>query len=134
MADYKLTFWLLFLSLGFGSSLERPSQVIETKQGKIQGRTASINTNDGGAYEVDIFRGIPFAAAPMGSLRFMPPVTVSPWRNIKSASKFGKVCPQNLPDISNRTEALKVMSEGRIKEIEHVMNVGNNNRSVGLVR
>ena len=38
--------------------------------------------------------GIPFAAAPVKNLRFMPPVTVSPWKEVLNADRFAPVCPQ----------------------------------------
>ena len=67
--------------------------------------------------QVEIYRGIPFAAPPVGSLRFMPPVTVTPWREIRSATHFGPVCPQLLPETRNETAALLRMSQGRLKAI-----------------
>ena len=38
--------------------------------------------------------GIPFAAAPVKNLRFMPPVTVSPWKEVLDTNQFQPVCPQ----------------------------------------
>ena len=67
--------------------------------------------------QVEIYKGIPFAAPPIGSLRFMPPVTVTPWREIRSATHFGPVCPQILPDTRNETAALSMMSQGRLEAI-----------------
>ena len=67
--------------------------------------------------QVEIYRGIPFAAPPVGSLRFMPPVTRTPWREIRSATRFGPVCPQLLPETRNETAALLKMSQGRLKAI-----------------
>ena len=43
---------------------------IETPLGKMKG----VSTDDGLA-----FRGIRYAEAPVGDLRFRPPVSVSPW-------------------------------------------------------
>ena len=68
-------------------------------------------------FQVEIYRGIPFAAPPVGSLRFMPPVTRTPWREIRSATRFGPVCPQLLPETRNETAALLTMSQGRLKAI-----------------
>ena len=68
-------------------------------------------------FQVEIYRGIPFAAPPVGSLRFMPPVTRTPWREIRSATRFGPVCPQLLPETRNETAALLKMSQGRLKAI-----------------
>ena len=67
--------------------------------------------------QVEVFRGIPFAAPPIGSLRFMPPVTVTPWRETRAASTFGPVCPQLLPDTRNETLALASMGRGRLRSL-----------------
>jgi len=51
----------------------------------------------------------------------MPPVTPSNWIGIKSALSPGPVCPQNFPDISNETEALKVMTKNRLKLLKRIL-------------
>ncbi|HEV2102057.1 MAG TPA: carboxylesterase family protein [Candidatus Acidoferrum sp.] len=40
------------------------------------------------------FRGIPFAAPPLGNLRWKPPVAPASWDGIRSAANFGNRCPQ----------------------------------------
>lgn len=71
--------------------------------------------------QVEIFLGIPFAAAPVGSLRFMPPVTVTPWREVKPANEYGPVCPQQLPQIRNESAALAVMGKGRLRALQQIV-------------
>ena len=45
----------------------------------------------------DLFpTGIPYAAAPVGKLRFMPPVTPDHWTGVRSADRPGHVCPQKI--------------------------------------
>ena len=61
--------------------------IIETKSGKLQGLKEE---------NLYVFKGIPFAAPPVGELRWMPPQPVSPWQSIRPALKFGKIAPQNL--------------------------------------
>jgi para-nitrobenzyl esterase len=40
------------------------------------------------------WRGIPYAAAPVGPLRFRAPTPVEPWRGVRDASSWGPVAPQ----------------------------------------
>ena len=70
---------------------------------------------------MEVFRGIPFAAAPQGSLRFMPPVTATPWRNLRQAVDFAPVCPQQLPQIKNESAALQVMGQGRLRALQQIV-------------
>jgi hypothetical protein len=46
--------------------------------------------------EVHIYRGIPYAAPPVGELRWKPPQPAAPWQGIRQATAFGKICPQDL--------------------------------------
>lgn len=46
---------------------------------------------------VEAFLGVPYATPPVGSLRFMPPVTPAHWRGTRVVSTPGAVCPQNPP-------------------------------------
>ena len=43
---------------------------------------------------LEVFRGIPFAAPPVGNLRWRAPQPVPPWRGVRSAAAFGSACPQ----------------------------------------
>ncbi len=44
--------------------------------------------------EISIFRGIPFAAPPVGDLRWKAPAAVLPWSGVKQADAFAKACMQ----------------------------------------
>ncbi|MFL6712845.1 MAG: carboxylesterase/lipase family protein [Sulfurifustis sp.] len=40
------------------------------------------------------FLGIPYAAPPVGELRWRPPQPVTPWRGVRDATQFANHCPQ----------------------------------------
>lgn len=80
------------------------SRTVKTAYGELRGIIYSRGVKD-----VEAFLGVPYASAPIASLRFMPPLTPSRWSGVRLAEKLGPVCPQILPDIANRSEALSKM-------------------------
>src|SRR5690349_14304837 len=59
--------------------------VIKTKQGLVQGFV-----KDG----VNVFRGLPFAAPPVGELRWREPASPAKWQDTRAANAYGGVCNQ----------------------------------------
>ncbi|KAI8430428.1 hypothetical protein MSG28_000705 [Choristoneura fumiferana] len=95
------------------------SRVVRTKYGDIRG---FIVTPESRFLEpVEVFRGIPYASSPVGSLRFMPPVSGAQWSGVKIAEEFSPVCPQVLPDIRNETAVLKRISKGRLEYLKRIL-------------
>lgn len=43
---------------------------------------------------ISVFKGIPFAAPPVGALRWKAPAAVQPWTGVKKADAFGPACMQ----------------------------------------
>ncbi len=43
---------------------------------------------------VHVFKGIPFAAPPVGDLRWRPPQPALPWTGVRSCTEFSPACPQ----------------------------------------
>ena len=44
--------------------------------------------------DVHACKGIPFAAPPVGTLRWRPPQPVEPWDGVRACTAFGPACPQ----------------------------------------
>lgn len=61
--------------------------VVRTDRGAVRGTSAEA---DGLA----VFRGVPYAAAPEGELRFRPPVPAAKWDGPRDATRFGTAPPQ----------------------------------------
>ncbi|XP_024081737.1 neuroligin-4, Y-linked-like [Cimex lectularius] len=95
------------------------TRTIRTKYGEISGVMVTPDSRHLGA--VEVFKGVPYASPPTGSLRFMPPVTGAIWTGVKVADKFGPVCPQLLPDIGNETAALRRMPRGRLEYLKRLL-------------
>ncbi|MBM4037291.1 MAG: carboxylesterase family protein [Planctomycetes bacterium] len=47
--------------------------------------------------DVHVYKGIPFAAPPVGGLRWKPPQPVKPWEGVRACTEFGPWCPQPKP-------------------------------------
>jgi para-nitrobenzyl esterase len=45
------------------------------------------------------FKGIPFAAPPVGQLRWSAPKPVVPWEGVRQASAFGNSCIQKIVQV-----------------------------------
>ena len=62
------------------------------------GTKVTIDTGElAGAAEADlaVFRGIPFAAPPVGPLRWKEPQVPAAWTGVRQARNFGAACPQD---------------------------------------
>ncbi|GGY50197.1 carboxylesterase/lipase family protein [Pseudoduganella albidiflava] len=62
-----------------------PVTTVKVDGGRIEGRI-----EDG----VRVFKGIPFAAPPVGELRWQAPQPVRPWQGVRQAGDFGNRCMQ----------------------------------------
>lgn len=60
---------------------------VKTTAGLVQGTTA----DDG---RIRIYKGIPFAAPPVGELRWQAPRPATPWQGVRDATAFGSRCVQ----------------------------------------
>ncbi|XP_076280618.1 neuroligin-1 [Lasioglossum baleicum] len=68
------------------------TRTVRTRYGILRGVEARSSTS------VETYYGVPYATPPVGALRYMPPVTPTPWRGIKLADTMPPACPQKPPD------------------------------------
>lgn len=59
--------------------------IVSTKQGAVEGYVSNGTV---------IFKGIPYAAPPVGELRFRRPQEHEPWEGVLGCKEFGSSCPQ----------------------------------------
>lgn len=60
--------------------------IVNIRSGKIEGVLEN---------EIFSFKGIPYAAPPVGNLRWLPPQPVVPWKGVRPAGDYGAISPQN---------------------------------------
>jgi para-nitrobenzyl esterase len=84
----KLACALAAVGLGISVTAFADSLTVKTEQGKVQGKT--IN---GG--KVKAFLGLPYAAPPVGDLRWKAPQAPAKWKGERDGSTFGPHCAQN---------------------------------------
>src|SRR4029453_12095649 len=71
-------------TLGSGSLA---SAQVKTTSGQVKGAASA----DG---RLQIFKGIPYAAAPIGDLRWRAPKPAPQWEGVRDATQFGAQCMQ----------------------------------------
>jgi para-nitrobenzyl esterase len=76
----------MVLMCGIASSGEAAAQV-KTAAGLVKGTTSG----DG---RIRIFKGIPFAAPPVGEFRWQAPRPPAPWQGTRDATRSGSACLQ----------------------------------------
>lgn len=88
-AAASLGAFALVLSAGAARANDTPVRV-KIPSGVVIGRS------DG---EVDSYKGVPFAAAPVGPLRWASPRPAPAWNGVRDATAYGPACPQPInPD------------------------------------
>ena len=75
------------LALGLSKPVFGDSLTVKTEQGKVHGKTI----NDG---KVNAFLGLPYAAPPVGDLRWKVPEAPAKWKGERDATKYGSRCAQ----------------------------------------
>jgi para-nitrobenzyl esterase len=91
MKSMSLLVAVLLVSSSFAKPPQTPTPL------KVEGGLLQGIVEDG----LTIYRGIPYAAPPVGDLRWRPPQSAQKWQGVHLASEYGRACMQSNPAISN---------------------------------
>ncbi|MBC8161563.1 MAG: carboxylesterase/lipase family protein [Roseiflexaceae bacterium] len=72
-------------STGVVATPAAPPTQIQTQSGALQGAIEQ---------EIVAFKGIPYAAPPVGDLRWRAPQPAAAWQDVRPATAYGSACPQ----------------------------------------
>jgi para-nitrobenzyl esterase len=89
LAAAGLTLGALVAAAPAVSASTQTGPVAITANGAVRGLAVPIS---GGS--VNEFLGIPYAAPPVGALRWQPPQPAASWSGVRDATQFGPHCPQ----------------------------------------
>ena len=79
------TLWIATVAmLSVAAALAEP---VKLAGGQVEGTVESGLT---------VYRGIPFAAPPLGELRWKPPQPAASWQGVRTADKFAPGCMQSM--------------------------------------
>src|SRR5215467_9034806 len=88
--DMKRIILILIITLSaVPATLRAVNDPIRVEQGQLSGTT-------GKNPEVRVYKGIPFAAPPVGDLRWKPPQPAASWTGDRSAENFAASCQQTI--------------------------------------
>ncbi|TVT18938.1 carboxylesterase family protein [Amycolatopsis acidiphila] len=86
---------IAFLLLATGTATAAAAPVARTASGVVRGSSSS---------GVDSFLGIPYAAPPIGDLRWRPPAAPASWTGVRDAVAYGNRCPAQASTNGPRSE------------------------------
>ena len=102
--------WIFIFALGFAANV---SGQVKTSAGIVKGSA----TPDG---QVRVFKSIPYAAPPVGELRWQPPRPAASWDGVREAADFGPRCLQGqifadivFKDLSEDCLTLNIWTPGK---------------------
>ena len=75
---------ILLVMLVAAASAAMGQTVVYTESGPVQSVTSSQGC--------EVFRGIPYAAPPVGELRWRAPQPATPWDTVRLCSDWGPMC------------------------------------------
>jgi para-nitrobenzyl esterase len=106
---------LLLVSVPMAARAPRLDRPVRVTGGLVQG----VAGRDPG---VTVFKGVPFAAPPVGEGRWRAPAPVVPWTSVRTADAFGANCPQTIVQ-EKQPWTYEFMAHGPVSEDCLVLNV-----------
>jgi para-nitrobenzyl esterase len=94
----RLTTLMVLLALiegGIARIVPAQSPIVETREGEVEGTRQIISSGPG----VFSFKGIPYAAPPVGALRWKKPGPAAAWDGVRKADAYSPACIQ-MPGLS----------------------------------
>jgi para-nitrobenzyl esterase len=85
----------MLLALGEAGPPSAPARAMAPERRLDSGTVRGLVV--GARNDVHVYKGIPFAAPPVGELRWKPPAPVRPWSGVRDCFEFGAACPQRTP-------------------------------------
>lgn len=106
MLDKFLIVIILLLYIKSGSFALNDSNytILNTLNGKIQGKLINVTLNSNDSTQVLIWHAVPYAEAPIDKLRFKSPVPVKSWKQTINGTKPAKACIQPFIDQNSTSE------------------------------
>jgi para-nitrobenzyl esterase len=98
----------MLLAVATCAPLGAIQQPVKTKEGLVSGVA-------GKKKGITTFKGIPFAAPPVGNLRWAAPKPAASWTGVLKAEKFGASCIQNIAQ-ERKPWTYEFMTHGEISE------------------
>ncbi len=89
MPESPLRYGIAIAILSFAALVLLTSTAI-AETVKVEGGLLSGTVEDG----LKVYRGIPYAAPPIGDLRWRPPQPAPKWEGVRAADQFGRACVQ----------------------------------------
>ncbi|MDR3470529.1 MAG: carboxylesterase family protein [Devosia sp.] len=91
-----------WLAAATPSLADQPGPVVSAPAGAVQGRSEG---------DLNVFKGVPYAAPPVGPARWKPPAPAPAWTGVRDATRFGPACFQLRANAGIYVSNIPAMSE-----------------------
>ncbi len=90
----RVTELIVYALLLISAIMLGPSPLIAAMNKHVRTESGLVSGMPGRAPSITVYKGIPYAAPPIGNLRWRPSQPPIPWRGVRKADHFGSICPQ----------------------------------------